>query len=127
MDDEDDMRYELDYSEEELRSVNFTLSSCFHLGPVARQGPDNWRWGKAQWMTMTSFVSCRALCVPQHIAGTAFVVEEWFLPLTLLESDFVYFGGQPRRHPISLSWLAGLKVPFSKDVATAHATVLNGD
>ena len=40
-----------------------------HLNPVARQSQDNWRQKRMQWMAVTSYVSCYALCAPQSIAG----------------------------------------------------------
>ena len=57
----------LDYSEEEVRSVNLTHSSSTNCAQRQDTGQDIWRWVRMQWMTVTSLVPYRALHVP-HVA-----------------------------------------------------------
>ena len=54
----------LDYSEEEVRSVNLTHSSS----PNCAQRRDIWSCVWMQWMTVTFIVPYHALHVPQHVA-----------------------------------------------------------
>ena len=60
----------LDYSAEEVRSVNLTHLSLPNCAQRHDKGQDVWSWVWVQWMTVTSLVPCRALHVPQHIAVT---------------------------------------------------------
>ena len=62
----------LDYSREEVRSVNLTRSSS----PNCAQGQDTgqvvWSWVWIQWMTVTYMylMPCHALHVSHHVAVT---------------------------------------------------------
>ena len=58
----------LDYSEEEVRSVNLTHSSSPNYAQRQDTGQDVWSWVWMQWMTVTSIVPYHALHVPQHAA-----------------------------------------------------------
>ena len=57
----------LDYSEEEVHSI--LLPGCAQRQDI---GQDVWSQIWMQWMTITSFVSCYALHVPQHAAVLLF-------------------------------------------------------
>ena len=54
----------LEYSEEEVRSVNLTHSSSPNCVQWQDTGQDVWSWVWMQWMTVTS------LHVPQHVAAS---------------------------------------------------------
>ena len=58
----------LDYSEEEVRSVNLTRSSSPNYAQRQDIGQDVWNWVWMQWRTVTSSVPCHDLHVPQHVA-----------------------------------------------------------
>ena len=58
----------LDYSEEEVRSVNLTRSTSPNCAQRQDTGQDVWSLVWMQWMTVTSLVPCHALHVPQHVA-----------------------------------------------------------
>ena len=48
----------LDYSEEEVRSVNLTRSSSPNCTQRQDTGQGVWSWVWMQWMTITSLVPC---------------------------------------------------------------------
>ena len=62
----------LDYSEEKVRRFNLTLSSSADCPQGQDTGQDVWGQIQVQWMNITSFVSCYAPHVPQHVAESLF-------------------------------------------------------
>ena len=58
----------LDYSEEEVRSVNLTRSSSLNCAQRQDMGSGIWSWVWMQWITVTSLLPCHALHVPKHVA-----------------------------------------------------------
>ena len=58
----------LDYSEEEVRSVNLTPLSSHNYAQSQDTGQDACSWVWVQWMTVTSLVPYHALHVPPNVA-----------------------------------------------------------
>ena len=58
----------LDYSEEEMRSVNLTSSSSPNFALRQDACQDNWSWVWMQWVIVTSLVPYHVLHVSQHVA-----------------------------------------------------------
>ena len=58
----------LDYSEEEVRSLNLTRSSSLNCAQRQDTGQDVWSWVWMQWITVTSSVPCQCMHAPQHVA-----------------------------------------------------------
>ena len=58
----------LDYSEEDVHSVNLTGSSSPKCAQRQDTGQNVWSWVWMQWMTVTSLVAYHALHVLQNVA-----------------------------------------------------------
>ena len=80
----------LDYSEEEVRSVNLTCSSSPNCAQRQDTNQDVWSWVWMQWVTVISLVRCHALHVPHVDVSLSEPLNQMVFSASSTETVFAY-------------------------------------